>query len=181
MQAWGCSRARDIFETPRPSPQKTTCSFSYRFRGSSGISALYQGLRVPTLDLLLLDLGGRPGLGRCTRQSGLQTRDPKHQGNKKKERARILLGNGRNTVSRALLRRRSIPNMTGRMFHRTKEMIPRRPWKAKSPFASRPIRISINKGMRGVSVRYVAVLLPFISIIRSPGCPVILVPEKRTH
>ena len=41
-----CSRARDIFGTPGPSPKKTTCSFSYRFRGSSGISALYQGLRV---------------------------------------------------------------------------------------------------------------------------------------
>ena len=45
----GCSRARDIFETPGPSPQKTTGSFSYQFRGSSGISALYQGLRVPNL------------------------------------------------------------------------------------------------------------------------------------
>ena len=49
VQVWGCSRARDIFETPGPSPQKTTCFFSYRFRGSSGISALYQGLRVPTV------------------------------------------------------------------------------------------------------------------------------------
>ena len=49
VQVWGCSRARDIFETHGPSPQKTTCSFSYRFRGSSGITALYQGLRVANL------------------------------------------------------------------------------------------------------------------------------------
>ena len=46
MQVWGCSRARDIFETLGPSSKKTTCSFSYRFRGRSGNSALYQGLRV---------------------------------------------------------------------------------------------------------------------------------------
>ena len=49
MQVWGCSRARDIFETPGTTSKKTTCSFSYRFRGSSGISALYQGLRVARL------------------------------------------------------------------------------------------------------------------------------------
>ena len=33
---------------------------------------------------------------------------------------------------------------------RTTEAIPRRPWKAKSPFASRPIKTSIRKGTRGV-------------------------------
>ena len=31
VQPWGCPRARDIFDTRRPSPPKTTCSFSYRF------------------------------------------------------------------------------------------------------------------------------------------------------
>ena len=35
--------------------------------------------------------------------------------------------------------------MTGRRFHRTTEAIPRRPWKAKSPFASRPIQIGIKR------------------------------------
>ena len=29
-------RSRDIFKTLQPSPQKTTCSFSYRFMGKSG-------------------------------------------------------------------------------------------------------------------------------------------------
>ena len=43
MQVWGCSRARDIFETPGPSSQKTTCPFSYRFRGSSGNSGVVPG------------------------------------------------------------------------------------------------------------------------------------------
>ena len=33
VQPWGCSGARDIFGTPGPSPQKTTCSFSYRLSG----------------------------------------------------------------------------------------------------------------------------------------------------
>ena len=59
--------------------------------------------------------------------------------------------------------------LTGRRFHRTTEMIPCRPWKAKSTFASRPIKINLNKGTRGVRVRCDAVLLPFISIGRSPG------------
>ena len=48
MDLSNCSEQHLGVETPGPSPQKTTCSFSYRFRGSSGISALYQGLRVPT-------------------------------------------------------------------------------------------------------------------------------------
>ena len=50
--------------------------------------------------------------------------------------------------------------MTARRFHRTMEVIPRRPWKSKSPFASRPIKTSINKGTRGVRVRYDTVLPP---------------------
>ena len=39
--------------------------------------------------------------------------------------------------------------MTGRRFHRTTEAIPRRPWKSKSPFASRPMKININRATRG--------------------------------
>ena len=38
----------------------------------------------------------------------------------------------------------SSPNMTGRRFHRATEVIPRRPWKSKSPFASKPIKTSKN-------------------------------------
>ena len=71
----------------------------------------------------------------------------------------------------------STPNMTGRRFHRTTEAIPRRPWKAKSPFASRPMKINIKEGTQGVRARYDAVLPPFISFVRSPSCPVFLVPE----
>ena len=71
----------------------------------------------------------------------------------------------------------STPNMTGRRFHRTTEAIPRRPWKSKSPFASRPIYISIEKGMRGARARYDTVRLPFISIVRSPGRPFISASE----
>ena len=36
--------------------------------------------------------------------------------------------------------------MTGRSFHRATQAIPRRPWKAKSPFASRPISNKHKKG-----------------------------------
>ena len=37
-----------------------------------------------------------------------------------------------------------------RRFHRTTEVIPRRPWKSKSPFVSRPIKISIKqRGRKG--------------------------------
>ena len=49
VQPWGCSRARDIFGTPWRSPKKTTCSFSYRFRGNPGIRGLYQAVRVARL------------------------------------------------------------------------------------------------------------------------------------
>ena len=72
----------------------------------------------------------------------------------------------------------SAPDMTGRRFHRTTPAIPRRPWKSKSPFASRPLKTSIKKGTRGVRTRYDTVLPPFISDVRFPGRPVILVPES---
>ena len=49
-----------------------------------------------------------------------------------------------------------------------------------SPFASRPITISIMKGTRGVSTRYDTVLLPFSSIVRCPGRPFIPVPDRLT-
>ena len=69
--------------------------------------------------------------------------------------------------------------MTGRLFHRTTEVIPRRPWKAKSTFASRPIKMSIKKGTRRVRTRYEKVLLAFISFVQCPGRPVIPVPEQK--
>ena len=50
--------------------------------------------------------------------------------------------------------------MTWRRFNRAREVIPRRPWKSKSPFASRPMKTSINKGTRGVRARYDAVRPP---------------------
>ena len=67
----------------------------------------------------------------------------------------------------------SAPSMTGRRFHCIMEAIPHRPWKAKSPLLpeSRPIRMSIKKGARGVCSRYDTVLLPFISIARCPDRP----------
>ena len=71
--------------------------------------------------------------------------------------------------------------MTGRGFHRTTEAIPRRHWKAKRFFASGPIEISIKKGTRGVHTRYDMVLLPFISIVRCPGRPVIPVPDTQVR
>ena len=40
----------------------------------------------------------------------------------------------------------STPNMTGRRFHRTIEVIPRCPWNSKSPCASSPIKTSISEG-----------------------------------
>ena len=39
-------------------------------------------------------------------------------------------------------------------------MIPHRPWKSKSPFASRPMKASISKGTQGVRARYDAVPCP---------------------
>ena len=50
-------------------------------------------------------------------------------------------------------------------------------WKSKSLFASRPIKISKKTGTQRVRARYSTILPPFISIVRSPGRPVILVPE----
>ena len=48
VQPWGCSKARDIFGTLRPSPENTTCSFPYRFRGNPGTRALYQAIGIPS-------------------------------------------------------------------------------------------------------------------------------------
>ena len=47
MQPWGCSRARDNFGSLRPLPEKTTCSFPYRFSGKSRNSGLVPGNRDP--------------------------------------------------------------------------------------------------------------------------------------
>ena len=77
----------------------------------------------------------------------------------------------------ALCPRTRANNCNLRRFHRTTEAIPRRPWKAEPFFASRPIKISIKKGTRGVRTRYDTVLLPFISTVRCPGRPVIPVPD----
>ena len=71
----------------------------------------------------------------------------------------------------------SAPNMTGRRFHRTAEAIPRQPWKSKSPFAYRCMKISIKRGTRGARARYDVALPPFISVVRSPGRPVTLVTD----
>ena len=62
----------------------------------------------------------------------------------------------------------STKNVTGRRFYRTTEAIPRRPWKAKRPFTSRPCKKGIEKGTRGVRVRHGMVLLPFSSIVQGP-------------
>ena len=67
--------------------------------------------------------------------------------------------------------------MTRRRFHRTTEAIPRRPWKSKSPFASRPMKINTKEGTRGVRARYDAALPPFISVVRAPDRPVMSVPD----
>ena len=46
----------------------------------------------------------------------------------------------------------STPNMTGRRFHRTMEVIPALPWKAKSPSVSRLSKLNIKQGdARGAS------------------------------
>ena len=71
----------------------------------------------------------------------------------------------------------STPNMTGRRFHRTMDMILARPWKSKSPSASTLIKQCTNKGTQGVQARYDAELPPIISIVRYPGRPVISVPD----
>ena len=43
----------------------------------------------------------------------------------------------------------STPDVTGRRFHRATEAIPRGPWKAKNPFASRPLKTSIKRVREG--------------------------------
>ena len=73
---------------------------------------------------------------------------------------------------------KSTPNMTGRRFHRITELIPCRPWKSKSPFASRPMKINIRKGTRGVRATYDEVLPPYISVVWSPGRPVLSLPDN---
>ena len=45
---------RDILETLEPSSEKTTCSFFNRFRATSRNRALYQALRVATMDSLAI-------------------------------------------------------------------------------------------------------------------------------
>ena len=42
-------RARDIFGTLRPSPEKTTCSLPCRSSGDPGMRALYQAIGIPRL------------------------------------------------------------------------------------------------------------------------------------
>ena len=71
----------------------------------------------------------------------------------------------------------STPDMTGSRFHRTTEVISRRPWNSESPPLLPDQRTSMNKGTQGVSMRYEAVLLQFISIVRSTSRPVISAPD----
>ena len=49
----GCSRARDILGSLRPRPEKTTCSFPYRFSGKNRNSGLVPGNRDPKLLLTI--------------------------------------------------------------------------------------------------------------------------------
>ena len=66
--------------------------------------------------------------------------------------------------------------MTGQRIHRTMEVIPGLPWKAKSPSASRLRKLSIKQGdARGASE--VRRRTSSISIVQCPGRPVILVPD----
>ena len=65
----------------------------------------------------------------------------------------------------------STPNMIGRRLNRTTEAIPRCPWKAKSAFASRPIRINIMKATRRVRTRHDTV--HFFHSFPSCGAPVV--------
>ena len=69
----------------------------------------------------------------------------------------------------------STPNMTGRRFQRTMDMILVLPWLSTSPSVSTPIKQSTkNKRTQGVRARYDADLPPCICTIRHPGPPVIL-------
>ena len=62
----------------------------------------------------------------------------------------------------------STPNMTGWRFHRTTEAMPRDPWKAQSPFASRPIKTSLKKDTRGASTTP-SLTLCFAPVVQSYG------------
>ena len=48
------------------------------------------------------------------------------------------------------------------------EVIPRRRWKSRISFASRPSKTSINRGTQGVHARHEAVFLPFIQSYSPP-------------
>ena len=52
----GCPRARDIFGSLRPLPEKTTCSSPYRYSGKSRNSGLVPGNRNPKPFLLPIKL-----------------------------------------------------------------------------------------------------------------------------
>ena len=69
----------------------------------------------------------------------------------------------------------STPNMTGRRFHCTMEMIPPpAPGSLKRSLFPTLFNEVQNKGTQGVRARYGAELPPIISIVRYPGRPVIL-------
>ena len=53
---------------------------------------------------------------------------------------------------------------------------PTSPLKSKSPFVTRPIKTSINKGTQGARARYNVAIPPLISIVWPPDHPVISVP-----
>ena len=70
------------------------------------------------------------------------------------------------------------PNMTGRRFHRTTEVMQRCPWKSKSPLLPDLLNEAYTTG-RGARTRYDAVLPPFISIVRCPPSSSHPVPDFR--
>ena len=64
----------------------------------------------------------------------------------------------------------STPNMIGRRFDRTMEMIPRLPHGSLKALLFPPLKNNVeNKESQGVRARYGAELPPFIAIVRSPG------------
>ena len=72
----------------------------------------------------------------------------------------------------------STPNMTRRRFHRATEVSPRRPWKSKSPFASRPLQRSEIQGRKGHAqgtTRY------FLHSFPSHGPPVVQSYRSQTN
>ena len=82
----------------------------------------------------------------------------------------------------AILGQCSTPSMTGRRFHRTMEVIPRRPWKSKSPFASRPITICPDTITEIIRFRFLRcknyVTAPEINSPRGPKLPGITVQKS---